>query len=214
MKLGPFPTCDCAVMEYDVLEKKKTIVKLLDQSNIFKARWNDTLKGFDWLPAYDKVKKIYVDYLKNLETEVKEGHGIFLFGPKGTGKTRLLCYALIRIIKTLQIQCQYYHTTELYESLKNAYDYERVKVMERCKTVEVLLLDDLGESIGDYNVRYGIKGIINYRYEHHMVTFANSMRQLSQLEDERYLGAHMVSRLTEMNRTAEIKAVADWRMKV
>ena len=67
LKLGPFPTCDCAVMEYDVIEKKKKIAKLLDQSNIYKARWDDTLKGFDWLPAYDKVKKIYVDYLKNLE---------------------------------------------------------------------------------------------------------------------------------------------------
>lgn len=213
MKLGPFSTCDCASQIYDEKMKKLTIAKLLHESNIYKARWEDTLTDFEWEPEYARVKKIFSSYLNNLEENVKDGRGLFLFGPKGTGKTRLLCYAVIQIIKRLQVPCQYYHTTELYEYLKDVYSFERTRVMDRCKGIDVLLLDDLGESIGDYNIRYGIKGIINYRYEHHKVTFANSMRPLSQLEDERYLGGHMVSRLTEMNSTAEIKAMADWRMR-
>ncbi len=213
LKFGPFPTCNCMSDAYDKEKKDRAITALLHESNIYKARWTDTLEGFKWEPEYDRVKKNFTDYLKNLEENVKSGQGLFLFGPKGTGKTRLLCYVIIQIIKRLQIPCQYYHTTELYELLKNVYDYNRTHIMERCKEVDVLLLDDLGESIGDSNIRYGIKGIINYRYETHRVTFANSMRPLSQLEDDRYLGAHMVSRLMEMNSTSEIKAMADWRTR-
>lgn len=213
MQLGPLSTCDCASRAYDKVMKERTISRLLEGSNIASARWGDTLEDFDWKPEYDRVKKIYINYLENLEGNIKDGRGLFLFGSMGTGKTRLLCYVIIRIIKYFQIPCQYYHTTELYEHLKDVYSLDRMRVMERCKEVDVLLLDDLGESIGDYNIRYGIKGIINYRYEKHRVTFANSMRPLSQLEDERYLGGHMVSRLVEMNSTVEIKDMADWRMK-
>lgn len=208
-----FPACNCGADKYDKDQKRRTIGHLLYNSNIYKTRWNDDLSDFQWTSAYDTVKKIFYDYLNNLEERVMEGRGIMLFGQKGTGKTRLLCYILIQIMKQLEVPCQYYHTSELYELLKDEWSEQRDRAMERCKGVQVLLIDDIGQSIGGYRVLYGIHGIINHRYERHKCTFVNSMRTIERLEDERYLGGHMMSRLMEMNRMALITSKVDWRDK-
>jgi len=204
-----FPDCNCYADKYDTEQKQRVVHKLLDHSNIYHDRWKDDLKDFRWAEGYLEARKVFGHYLKQLRENITAGRGLFLFGPKGTGKTRLSCYVLVKIMKSLLIPCQYYHTTELFDLLREPQD--RFHVLERCRNVKVLLIDDIGESIADYWIRIYLKQIINHRYERKKTLLVNSMRSIEELRDERYLGEHMLSRLIEVCDVAEIKTSADYR---
>jgi DNA replication protein DnaC len=150
--------------------------------------------------------------VEKLEQNLKDGRGLIISGPRGTGKTRLSAWVLTRFIKRLKVRSAYTTSAELYHSFRNMQTVD--DTIQKFQNVDVLLLDDLGESIiEEWNKKY-LYLIINWRYERKMVTLANTMRSLSALNDERYVGGHIISRLVELagpGRIAEIEEKADHR---
>jgi DNA replication protein DnaC len=204
--------CDCKYNLYKEYERKKRIVELLQLSGIAEKHWDDTLQDFQWIRGYEPLQKVFNNYMENLSENIAKRKGLFIIGPRGTGKTRISCHILIQTIKNELMACQYITVAKLYRYFRD--NDKRDRVIEQCVSVPVLLIDDLGESQIEYWNRNYLTEIINERYERKKVLFVNSMRSSEKLKDERFLGDHLLSRIIEMSGKgyiAEIKNDRDWR---
>ena len=206
------PGCSCKVDKYLKLERRKKVSYLLKRSGISEKHWNYKLEEFFFDNGYEKARAVVEDYLKDIEGNLKERRGIFMVGPRGTGKTTLLSYVLVRIIKLELVQCFSVSTMTLYRAFQEL--RTRDDIMEQCINVPVLLIDDIGESRIDYWNKIYLNEIINQRYEKKRTLFISSMRSEEQLKNEDLLGGHMLSRIVEMTgkgHMALIRADKDFR---
>lgn len=209
-----FPDCNCEADAYDKYQRKKEIFNLLIASGIEREHWLDDLSDFRWDEGYETAYKIYTNYLDNLHENILQGKGLMITGVKGTGKTRLTCYVLVQCVKRWQLRVLYVPVADLYGYFRD--EEVRIKWIDMCKTVDILLLDDLGEAqIDPWNHIY-LSQIINRRYERKKATFINSMVSLSQLNRREVVGEHLMSRLVHMNMSGmiQIKTDKDYRMSV
>ena len=126
------------------------------------------------------------------------GNGIMLVGPVGTGKTHLGVAVLKELIK-LGIPGACVTVPELLNDIRQSYrdnDGNGSKLMELVKTVQVLMLDDLGtEKVSDW-VQETLFVIINARYENLLTTIITTNCTPDDLEKR--IGDRSVSRIMEM----------------
>ncbi len=155
--------------------------------------------------------------------------GLLFMGPSGVGKTHLAVAALKELIQRghAGIFCDY---RELLKEIQASYNAEsestEMGILEPIRTVEVLVLDDLGASKPSDWVRDIVAVVLNARYNENRTTIITtnyldnpvSEGEATRLpsgklvlptrEDslEQRIGARMRSRLYEMCRTVEIYA--------
>lgn len=203
------PQCDCAAKEYERVERGRRVRQLLIESGIPERHWTDKMDNWEVFPGNERATRVVRDYCARLEQNHKDGKGIILSGPRGTGKTRLTAYVLTQYVKKLVLGVVMVTTSELHYEMKSADRF--FGLVERLKNADVLAIDDLGESPMGWDRRY-LFMVINHRYERRMTTIANTMRSVGELGDEKYAGGHIMSRLIEMTgkeRIAEIGSEAD-----
>jgi len=155
--------------------------------------------------------------------------GLLFMGPSGVGKTHLAVAALKELIQRGHggLFCDYRELLkEIQASYNPASESTEMKILDPIRTVETLVLDDLGASKPSDWVRDIVGIILNARYNENRTTIVTtnylddpvSEGEATRLpsgklvpptrEDslEQRIGARMRSRLYEMCRTVEISA--------
>jgi len=155
--------------------------------------------------------------------------GLLLMGPSGVGKTHLAVAAVKELIQRghAGLFCDYRELLkEIQASYNPASESTEMRILEPIRTVEILVLDDLGASKPSDWVRDIVGIVLNARYNESRTTIITtnyldnptSEGEAARLpggklvpptrEDslEQRIGARMRSRLYEMCRTVEISA--------
>ena len=144
---------------------------------------------------------------------LQNGHGIYLFGVKGTGKTHLTACIANELLK----KCVPVLLTNLFEiskSLKSTFgkgstSTERA-VIERLSNVDFLFLDDIGTEIFTKNsadtwMQTVLFDIINERYNQGNPTVFSSNYSLNELINLRGISEKTVDRISGMTSGAVMK---------
>jgi DNA replication protein DnaC len=161
--------------------------------------------------------------------------GLLLMGPSGVGKTHLAVASLKELIRRghAGLFCDYRELLkEIQASYNPASESTEMSILEPIRTVEVLVLDDLGASKPSAWVLDIIGLVLNARYNERRMTIltTNYLDEVSNAEPaprspagQRVvvredvlgdrIGARMRSRLYEMCRTVEVLA-PDFRREV
>jgi DNA replication protein DnaC len=155
--------------------------------------------------------------------------GLLLLGPSGVGKTHLAVAALKELIQRghAGLFCDYRELLkEIQASYNPASESTEMRILEPVRTVEILVLDDLGATKPSDWVRDIVGIVLNARYNDNRTTIITtnyldnpvSAGEATRLptgklvpptrEDslEQRIGSRMRSRLYEMCRTVEIFA--------
>lgn len=91
-----------------------------------------------------KQRQMLRDWLSRKEWHLERGHGLYLWGSVGTGKTM----AAVAVVKALAVDTEsvrWWGTSELMTALENP--YERRDLLRKVSTVRVLALDDFGSQV-------------------------------------------------------------------
>lgn len=135
------------------------------------------------------------------------GIGLLFFGSYGIGKTHLVAAIvnkLIGKINILYISCPDL-LNEIREMIHSKQSSYRLGI---AKTVDLLVLDDIGAEKPSEWVRETLFVLINYRYEHLLPTIFTTNYSLDELEYR--LGGRISSRIAEMSRCIRFEN-KDWR---
>lgn len=167
-------------------EKPQPYRRELTQDDLLRARipsryWTVKLAG-----VQEQVRGIAEKYLKEIEQMHERGVGLLLWGANGVGKTSLS----VVIGKEYRRRGQsllFLESAELKGAIihNEAFDEEQT-LWERAKSVDVLLIDDLGKGVQD-STGFGARvldELIRHRNANRRITFITTNMTLKVLEDE------------------------------
>jgi DNA replication protein DnaC len=121
-----------------------------------------------------QVFETFGEYLDDLEQNIAAGMSIGLIGSAGTGKTAFLV-AFHRTLLNQRFNSMIIPMVEFFERLKRTFGTNEGKdVMEACKGVPVLTLDDLGRGAMNPWRNERILEILDHRWRHKKPTFFSS----------------------------------------
>ena len=147
------------------------------------------------LDSLDKRSQASKDFAREW---AKEPKSLFLYGNKGTGKTRY-AFAIIREMfrVCLRVIWPRYFTSmdldsQLHAALMNGGDRHLVHSLS---TEDLLLIDDFGRETSSDRIRRQYFEIINYRYSEELPTIITSNFSFEELGG--FMGEALVSRMEE-----------------
>ena len=194
--------------------KKKERWKTREQKYIseFTPRLQRDLRLFPTKEVQKEQEGRYIDLLW-------EGMSLYINGIVGCGKSLLAAKLLLKILEHSYFEIEhkinsylFINTSEMLELIKKGFDNkEQEDIIEKCKTVDLLILDDIGvEKVSDWTFQMFYL-LINYRYEHLIPIIFTSNLTKEQLGKK--LGDHrLVSRITAMSEDVKMRDI-DWRIK-
>ena len=153
---------------------------LYDMPNEIK---NASMKDID---ISDKNRVKAIKFLKDFYDKygVKSVKGCFLHGSFGCGKSYLVAALLNELAKKdVKVIMMYY--PEMLRRLKEAFNGEDTfaNYMKEFKTVDILLIDDIGaETVTPWNRDEILGTILQYRMDHNLPTFFTSNFTMDELE--------------------------------
>lgn len=156
--------------------------------------------GFDnWRSVTESMDSAHARCLQYACDYKRGDAGMLLSGEPGTGKTRLVCAAGWRILER-GYRVLFHNTTGLFADIRAAMDEtsesSEADILESCRKVDVLILDDLGaEKPSDY-VEQIIYLILNRRIEDQKTVIATSNIAAHIMANR--LGSRVVSRIYEL----------------
>ena len=194
------------MQRFKELQKLSLIGKRFENAT-FKSSETGLNKSFD--VAFNRCRK----YCENYKTVLQNGHGIYLFGDKGTGKTHLTACIANELLK----KCVPVLLTNLFEiskSLKSTFGKGSTStektVIERLSSVDFLFLDDIGTEIfiknsDDTWLQTVLFDIINERYNQGLPTVFSSNYSLNELVNLRGISEKTVDRISGTTSGAVMK---------
>ena len=137
------------------------------------------MKKFKWDVYGSDVmiqKKIAESFITHFHEYRKSGRGLYIFSKtKGSGKTFLACAMANEIMKDKDICVKFISVPELLEMTKKSYrDFAREGDLDRIKTAELLILDDIGAETKKEWVDTELFRLIDYRYSSRKITIFTS----------------------------------------
>ncbi len=230
--------CECGMQERAarVMERAK-IPKRYEHCD-FESYVTDLADGKTWTAQHaqslKQAKLLTQGFVRDYPASAEKG--LLLMGPSGVGKTHLGVAALKELIKRghAGLFCDYRELLkEIQASYNPASESTEMGILEPIRTVEILVLDDLGASKPSAWVLDIIGLVLNARYNEKRVTILTTNyydeavggaeppaklpggQRVTVKEDTLAdrIGARMRSRLFEMCRTVEVFA-PDFRREV
>lgn len=148
--------------------RKQKIESILGKSGIKKRYLSRTIDSFSVTAENKRSFEVATDYIKNFREYFTQGKGLYLEGPCGTGKTHLAIAIALAIINTgVPVICK--TSIDILGDIKHCYERNsevtEEEVLEAYKTVDLLIIDDLGkEQVTEWSVPV-LYSILNERYE-------------------------------------------------
>lgn len=154
--------------------------------------------------------------------------GILFVGPCGVGKTHLSVALLKALVNEKLVHGRFVDEAELLSRLQHSYSADNreseERILERLKTADLLVWDDLGTGRPTEWAKSKISEVINHRYTHCKWTVMSSNypmpgsgKKWSRLQGsstlEERVGARLFSRIMEMCEVIEIDG-ADARIEI
>lgn len=186
--------CKCALIK----EKQDNLNRLFSAASIPRRFKNKPLGNFDaqYQKGAWKIACRYVDQFQTVRQEAK--NGLCFIGPPGTGKSHL-AYGILSSLLAKGTPGICGTVPEILDILRPNQEAQ-VSIQERLhalKTLDIVILDDLGAERGTPWVTERLYVIINYRYNEVLPTIITSNQELEDLEKLPNWG-RIVSRLFEM----------------
>ncbi|WP_184312703.1 ATP-binding protein [Anaerosolibacter carboniphilus] len=204
----PFSVCDGSGMIIDQEKNSvafckcrdaKIVDKKLEFANIPKEFYELTIKSFDtevYSTEENKskatlAKRAAANFVNNYETMAELGKGIYFYSyVKGSGKTRLAASLGNALVKVKMARVKFITTVDLLKAIQNTYNKEseitETELLYAIKTVDVLILDDIGVETPKTWVTEIFYNIINGRMVGKKITIFTSNVPIEELaHDER-----------------------------
>jgi len=221
--------CECGLeARAEVVMGRARIPKRYEHCD-FESYATDLADGKTWTALHEQALKqaklLTQGFVRDYPATEK---GLLLMGPSGVGKTHLAVAALKELIRRghAGLFCDYRELLkEIQASYNPASESTEMGVLEPIRTVELLVLDDLGASKPSAWVLDVIGLVLNARYNERCLTILTTNyfdesaapdgaarlpggQRVSVKEDTLAdrIGARMRSRLFEMCRTVELHA--------
>lgn len=201
--------------------RKQKIESILGKSGIKKRYLSRTIDSFSVTAENKKSFEVATDYIKNFREYFTQGKGLYLEGPCGTGKTHLAIAIALAIINTgVPVICK--TSIDILGDIKRCYERNsevtEEEVLEAYKTVDLLIIDDLGkEQVTEWSVPV-LYSILNERYEALLPTIITTNYNTSALAEklsakgDTETAAAIISRFVESYKRVTM-AWADYRRK-
>ena len=178
-----------------------------------KADFDSVIMDPQRLEVYEKSLMFIHDYLTT-----KKGMGLYIHGPFGTGKTYFLS-AIANALGKQGVVCGLVYFPELIAEIKSSFnsdDNASYSKVEQLKTIDVLMIDDIGSESMTSWMRDEILGrILNYRMQQGLPTFFTSNLNYDQLQQhysytqkgevEVIKGARIMERIKALTVPVELK---------
>jgi len=229
--------CDCGMEERANRVMERARVPKRYEHCDFESYVTDLADGKTWTAQHSQslknAKLLTQGFVREYPGSAEKG--LLLMGPSGGGKTHLAVAALKELIRGghAGLFCDYRELLkEIQASYNPASESTEMRILEPIRTVEVLVLDDLGASKPSAWVLDIIGLVLNARYNERRVTILTTNyfdeaqnaeaaprspagQRVAVREDALAdrIGARMRSRLYEMCRTVELFA-PDFRREV
>jgi len=101
-----------------------------------------------WAASSDKIPRSAFPSIRNYGTKaeamIKDGLGFILVGPAGVGKTGIAA-VLAKIVKCYGYSVLFVSVSDLREMVRSHIEFDDRSMLERCKTVDFLVLDNVRE---------------------------------------------------------------------
>lgn len=201
--------------------RKQKIESILGKSGIKKRYLSRTIDSFFVTAENKRSFEVATDYIKNFREYFTQGKGLYLEGPCGTGKTHLAIAIALAIINTgVPVICK--TSIDILGDIKRCYERNsevtEEEVLEAYKTVDLLIIDDLGkEQVTEWSVPV-LYSILNERYEALLPTIITTNYNTSALAEklsakgDTETAAAIISRFVESYKRVTM-AWADYRRK-
>lgn len=229
--------CDCGMQERAARAMERARIPKRYEHCDFESYVTDLTDGKTWTAQHAQSLKqarlLTQGFVRDYPGATEKG--LLLMGPSGVGKTHLAVAALKELIRRGHggLFCDYRELLkEIQASYNPASESSEVGILEPIRSVEILVLDDLGASKPSAWVLDIIGLVLNARYNERRITILTSnyfdepaggaepekspTGQRVALRDDTLgdrIGARMRSRLFEMCRTVEVSA-PDFRREV
>jgi DNA replication protein DnaC len=115
--------------------------ELLKRSNVGRRYWDASISDFSGDDALLTVR----GYVKNLRANMKDGWGLYIYGPNGTGKTHLASAVVLKALSEGIAAFALPADLLREEYIERRMFDEYQTVVQRCETVPLLFLDDVGK---------------------------------------------------------------------
>jgi DNA replication protein DnaC len=223
--------CDCGMQDRAARVMERARIPKRYEHCDFESYVTDLTDGKTWMAQHaqslKQAKLVTQGFVREYPGSSEKG--LLFIGPSGVGKTHLAVAALKELIHRghAGLFCDYRELLkEIQASYNPASESTEMKILEPIRTVEILVLDDLGASKPSDWVRDIVGIVLNARYNENRTTIITTNYLdnpategeaarlpggkliLPTREDslEQRIGSRMRSRLYEMCRTVEVSA--------
>jgi DNA replication protein DnaC len=150
-------------------------------------------------PKYRNAVRAVTEYIENFEDHLSEGHGLWLEGDVGTGKTTLAMLVSKKAIEAGR-SVAIYSLPRLLARIRRTYDGDAgelsyLEFFRRLTSVDLLHIDDLGAEKRSDWVLEQLYAIVDERYATNRPMIVTTNLDIPQLEEQ--IGHRTVSRLSE-----------------
>lgn len=200
--------------QYAALQLK--ITKLLGSSGIKKRFQQRRFDNFVAdTPARQRAYNVAKAYADTFDKHRADGTGLYIEGTNGTGKTHLAAAIAMQLITVLHIPVICKTASDLLLDIKAAFDKEGVSeahVLEIYKTVDLLIIDDLGkEQCTDWSIST-LYSIVNDRYEEMRPTIIttnyNSDNLVRTLTPKGYDNLKVIAIISRLREVSQVMTMA------